>query len=357
MKICLVAHGGNVFAWQHARAFQAHGHAVRLLSLGPASQRDSDVPVQLFSPPGFDPSSDGGRWSYAKTILPVRKAIADWKPDIVFALYLSSAGVVASFSGHPRLVVSARGCDVNRWIGVQPWPMVFRAQAAVAKLVHTVSQPLCDVLVSRARVPRRKVRVAPLGIDTTRFVRFDPRMRPGTGRMICTRSHDDVYDQPTLLRAMQRLQRRRAEYHLTFAHPRKADVTRQLAHHMGLEGDVSFLPGYTLEQLPLLLGRQDLYVSASLRDGTSSSLLEAMSTGLLPVVSDIEANREWIDHGVNGLLFPVGDDEALADLVERAGRDTDLVRRASTLNPMLVRERGDLTAMTRRLLSMFEELM
>lgn len=357
MRICLVAHGGNVFAWQHARAFQAQGHTVHLLSLGPAASKDGGVPVQVVSPPGFDPSKEGSRASYVSTILPVRRAISQWKPDIVFALYLSSAGVVASFSGHPRLVVSARGCDVNRWIGVQPWPLVFRAQAAVSRMVHAVSRPLGETLVSRAGVPREKVYVAPLGIDTTRFVRFDPSLRPGRGRMICTRSHDEVYDQPTLLRAMRRLKGRNAEFQLTFAHPRKAEVTRAQVAEMGLEGVVSFLPGYTLEQLPLLLGRHDLYVSASLRDGTSSSLLEAMATGLLPVVSDIDANREWVDDGVNGLLFPVGDDEILSQQLQRAARDVDLLRRASTLNPLLVRERGDLAALTRQLLSRFEELM
>ncbi len=357
MKICLVAHGGNVFAWQHARAFLAQGHQVELLSLGPAVEKSDSIPVRCFTPPGFDPSTESSRLNYLRTIVPIRKAIAQSKADIVFALYLSSAGIVACFSGHPRLVVSARGCDVNQWISTAGWPAIFQVQSRMAKLVHAVSRPLAETLHQKAGVPREKLFVSPLGIDCNRFIRFDPALRPDRGRMICTRSHDPVYDQPTLVRAMARLVSQGVECRLTFAHPRKAERTRQLVSEMGMDGAVSFLPGYTLEQLPLLLGRHDFYVSASLRDGTSSSLLEAMATGLFPVVSDIEANREWIDHGVNGLLFPVGDDAVLADQIRRAMADRDLVRRASALNPLLVRERGDIGTQTELLLGRFRQLL
>lgn len=357
MKICLVAHGGNVFALQHARAFQQQGHQVELFSLGPAADKAGDVPVRSFTPPGFDPATDSSRTPYLKAILPVRRAIAQSKPDIVFALYLSSAGVVASFAGHPRLVVSARGCDVNRWINVPPWPAVFYAQAKVARLVHTVSRPLADTLHLRAKVPRSKLFVSPLGIDCSLFAPADPDKRPGSCRLICTRSHDPVYDQPTLVKALGLLAARSQPCHLVFAHPRKAEETKRVVQEAGLQSRVTFMPGYQLSELPELLAGHDIYVSASIRDGTSSSLLEAMATGLFPVVSDIEANREWIEDGVNGLLFPVGDADALAQQLQRASADRELVRRAGRLNPMLVRHRGDLVTQTRALLDRFESLM
>jgi hypothetical protein len=62
----------------------------------------------------------------------------------------------------------------------------------------------------------------------------------------------------------------------------------------------------------------DLYLSASHSDGTSISLLEAMACGRPALVSDIPGNREWVQPGVNGWLFPDGDEKALAQAIVRA---------------------------------------
>ena len=53
------------------------------------------------------------------------------------------------------------------------------------------------------------------------------------------------------------------------------------------------------------------YISMTESDGASLSLMEAMAVGAIPVVSDIEPNREWVKNGVNGVLVPL-DDEAVA---------------------------------------------
>jgi glycosyltransferase involved in cell wall biosynthesis len=56
----------------------------------------------------------------------------------------------------------------------------------------------------------------------------------------------------------------------------------------------------------------DIYVSTSLSDSTSVSLLEAMALGLIPIVTGIPGNREWIEDKKNGFLFPISDHQALA---------------------------------------------
>jgi glycosyltransferase involved in cell wall biosynthesis len=57
-------------------------------------------------------------------------------------------------------------------------------------------------------------------------------------------------------------------------------------------------------------------------------------------VSDIEADREWIRDGENGLLFPAGDAAALAAAVARAAADAAFASRAGEENLGLVRRRG-----------------
>ena len=59
----------------------------------------------------------------------------------------------------------------------------------------------------------------------------------------------------------------------------------------------------------------NLFISPSHVDGSSVSLMEALSCGLPALVSDIPANKEWVHENVNGWLFPDGDSEALAEKI------------------------------------------
>jgi L-malate glycosyltransferase len=90
------------------------------------------------------------------------------------------------------------------------------------------------------------------------------------------------------------------------------------------EGGVTervFFPGQvTRRDLPDYYRAADLYVSASHTDGTSVSLLEALSCGCPVLVSDIPGNREWVSPAV-GWTFQTGDVPALAHGLADAVRE------------------------------------
>ena len=46
-----------------------------------------------------------------------------------------------------------------------------------------------------------------------------------------------------------------------------------------------------------------VYISIPKSDGTSISLLEAMESGCIPIVSNLPANNEWITDAFNGVIF------------------------------------------------------
>jgi L-malate glycosyltransferase len=60
------------------------------------------------------------------------------------------------------------------------------------------------------------------------------------------------------------------------------------------------------------LRAMDIFVLPSLSEALSNSLMEAMGCGCCPLASDTGGNPELIADGETGLLFPVGDAEALA---------------------------------------------
>lgn len=52
--------------------------------------------------------------------------------------------------------------------------------------------------------------------------------------------------------------------------------------------------------------RSKIYISIPSSDGTSVSLMEAMSAGCIPIVSNLEVNKVWVHDGENGIVEKPG---------------------------------------------------
>ena len=81
-----------------------------------------------------------------------------------------------------------------------------------------------------------------------------------------------------------------------------------------------------------------------------------MASGAVPVVSDIEGNREWVREGEGARLFPPGDVAGLAAAMESALADREWRERARTHNRSVVEARGDWTRNMAEIEALFERL-
>jgi len=113
-----------------------------------------------------------------------------------------------------------------------------------------------------------------------------------------------------------------------------------LANSKGVGQYVEFLGMVPHKNMPRLLQNADVFVTTSLTDGNNISLNEGMACGAFPVASDIPANRQWIRHGINGFLFPVGDVDLLAEAIVEAIRQPGLRQEAGDQNWDIVRRKA-----------------
>lgn len=63
----------------------------------------------------------------------------------------------------------------------------------------------------------------------------------------------------------------------------------------------------TKTELTSFLDSQDIYLNFSEYEGTSLTMLEAMASGCVPVVTNVSGVDDFIESGVNGLIADVGD--------------------------------------------------
>ena len=97
-------------------------------------------------------------------------------------------------------------------------------------------------------------------------------------------------------------------------------VKARLARDPKLRDRVHLLGRVPRERVELLMRAADLFVLGSHREGSSFALLEALATGLTPVVTDIPSLRALTADGALGTLWPAGDSTALARALFKAAR-------------------------------------
>jgi len=193
-------------------------------------------------------------------------------------------------------------------------------------------------------VPENKISVIPMGVDEAFYDSGEERRmevgdRPFT--VLSNRNLLPIYNVSLLIRAIPMIIKEEPGVKFIIAGDgTDREVLEREAKDLKIDTHVEFLGRIPHEAMPALLSKADIYVSTSLYDGTSVSLLEAMGAGVFPIVTDIPSNREWISDGQNGFLFPVNDEKVLSRKIIDAIRDRGLIDRTRRLNQMIVEEQA-----------------
>ncbi|MBR5901323.1 glycosyltransferase family 4 protein [bacterium] len=92
-----------------------------------------------------------------------------------------------------------------------------------------------------------------------------------------------------------------------------------------LKGRVIFYGQAAPEEIPALISAGDALVHASWREGLARVLIQALAEGIPVISSRAGGAAEAVSDGVNGFLFPIGDERALKTILERVASDPALL--------------------------------
>lgn len=164
-----------------------------------------------------------------------------------------------------------------------------------------------------------------------------------------------VFDLP---RIAAELKRRQVAFHLTVAGDGSdADALRGRFRQAGINGDVTFTGRIPNTAVIGLLKDSDAFLLTSDFEGLPISLLEAMSTGCVPVVYQIDSGiEEVIQPGLNGFVVPHGNISAFADVLERMASDRSIFDRMGTEATRTVGAKYSITGMCEAYASLFSRL-
>ena len=355
MRICYIALGTFTHIGPYIDYFKEAGHDVHFVCLSPSPARG--VPTYNI---GFGDgySETMGKWKYPISMIRARSLIRKLKPDIVHAHYATSCGLTAMVSGFHPTIITAHGSDLTAGIKSRIWRPLLKRIFEHCDCVNTVSKDL-EQMAASLGIGRDKIETLTLGIDTEKFRFFEraPLSANRPLRMICTRRLEPVFDHHTIIGALVRLKEKEIKFEMTFVGDGSLLGTlRQQISRAGLNECVTFAGRIHNNDLPEILARHDVYLSASLWDGTSLSLLEAMATGLYPIVTDIKANSAWLSDKTDGLLHKVGDADDLARCIMQLNDNPQLATKAAAHNRQKVLEHGNRKTNMKRLETIYQKL-
>jgi glycosyltransferase involved in cell wall biosynthesis len=136
----------------------------------------------------------------------------------------------------------------------------------------------------------------------------------------------------------------------------KPDALRpDVAERYGVSDRCRFLG--MRHDMPELYALMDVLVLPSYREGFPRAPMEASAMGVTAVVTDIRGCREAVDPGVNGLLFPVGNADALARSLIELLSDDERRSRMGEAGRAMAEERFDEQKVFERVLSEYQRLL
>jgi len=359
MKVALISHGNLDHVLPYLEYMVGGGWEVHWLQIAPG---EIPVPEGVIVHPCYRPGREAQHRISLKLVGYIgagkiaKKLVKRIAPDVVTAHYASSGGLVAWLSGFRPYIVTIHGGDLiyrcKRLIG----RFVLRRVLGAAAVVNPVCSHMSEIIESLGVRPER-IAPLPFGIECDRFSYTPDAESISSGlKVICTRSlNKELYDIPTVIRGVAEARRLGSNATLRLpAGGRFQGQYERLADELGFGQAIRFDGGYEPSGLPAMLSLNNVYVSASEFDGASLSLMEAMAAGLFPVVSDIPANREWLEDRKTALLFPVGDWKSLGSHLASLPQQADMVLRAIDVNRDVALERADRSKNMRRFMELLE---
>jgi colanic acid/amylovoran biosynthesis glycosyltransferase len=286
-------------------------------------------------------------------------------PKSVFFAYQMKAGDVkhvhAHFASHP----AAAGFIIHRLAGISYSftahgsdlhrdRHMLREKVADAAFVVAISRYNKELIISECQGnSQEKVIVVHCGVNTDVF-RYRSQKTPYEKgevpfMILCIGTLHEVKGQEYLIEACRKLQEKGIDFvcHFVGDGPDK-DALIRTAAEIGIADKMVFHGQQKQAAVARLLQDTDVLVAPSVptrdgrREGIPVVLIEAMSSGVPVVASNISGIPELVIHGETGLLAPPRDVTALADALERYYHDPALRERMSRSGRNKVEDEFDL---------------
>ncbi|MBC8525762.1 MAG: glycosyltransferase family 4 protein [Candidatus Cloacimonetes bacterium] len=238
-------------------------------------------------------STSGNNYKYLLQILKVRKLIMRIKPDIINAHFLTSYGfIIALLNLRMPVLLTLHGSDV---LITPQKSLMYRlaAKYTLSKLDYYFSAAthISVILEKKYHVKSTKITTIQYGVDVKKITQMQSDIKD-IG-FISTRNFVQNSNISIIIKAFAQYVKKNPENKLyILGSGVQEKELHDLVESLEVKENIIFTGKLQHDELLKFLVRAKNYLSMTTSDGSSLSLLEAMAAKVIPIVSDIRANRE-----------------------------------------------------------------
>jgi glycosyltransferase involved in cell wall biosynthesis len=160
-------------------------------------------------------------------------------------------------------------------------------------------------------------------------------------RIISTRRLEDLYNIDVIIKGFHKALMENENIYLTIAADgSKMESLEAMVDSLGINNKIKFTGRYNPGDIGKLLVDNDVFISIPQSDSTSVSLLEGMYCGLFSIVSDLPANREWINNKDNGIIVKSADEDHVKESILWCYENREHIKAVSNKNTDIIKERA-----------------
>lgn len=349
MRLCFLGDAGSIHLQRWINYYIQAGYEVEVISFRPCEIKGAKVHLLA--------RGQSGRLAYIEALTKIRRLVRELHPDLLHAHYATSFGLLALVSGFNPLVVSAWGSDVL----VAPKESIFLRLIVGQVLKHAdaltsdsayMSERMRELLKGQKQI----LKTVTMGVSRDWFEKI-PELTKKNLQILSLRGHQEIYNIDVIIQAMVEVVKKVPEAKLVIAgEGPETPSLKKLASSLGLDKSIQFVGQLPHALVQNYLTESSISVSVPSSDATAVSLLETMACGAFPVVSDLPANREWINSEVNGLLVPAKNAQALSQALLRALEEKEMRIRAQEINKQRVKDKAIWEENMREMEELYREL-
>lgn len=330
MRICFLGRANYQLLRLRAEFFAKQGHDVHVVSLHPG-------PIESCTVHAITGNSLVSHLTnqYLAAIPEVYKEVAKIKPDIVDIHSLSSYGIYAFLHLKAPVVATVYGPDVYmhaaqsislRWLVravLKHADLVYGSSIATGQYIHHILGLNLE----------QRLKTRSWGIPTHHILQDAAKRRAAirqefgveqdTRVILHNRYMAELWRVPVIVEAAPLILAEYPQSEFWFVYPPPNPAGRRLLTHLqnrvkklGIADKVRFLGQQPYEQMISIMHASDIYVCVATADLLASSILEALCTGLIPVLYDLSAYHEVVKHGENGFFIKEATPEVLSTQIK-----------------------------------------
>jgi glycosyltransferase involved in cell wall biosynthesis len=283
-------------------------------------------------------SVNGGNGiKYIKNIFNFYKVLKRENPTIINAHSMSSYGLVSALIKKKKhtLVLFLPGSDImidmNRNL---IYTFMSKFVLNRADILVSVSDTMTKRLLEKNPTLESKILTQQYGVDTKFLNNFFKDEKEID--IISNRQWKPNSNYPIILKALSSFTKKKIKL---IGNDNSLYANKILNYYNGLFSSSIGIVSY--EENLSYVGSSKVFISFTSSDGIPLSLIEAMYLGAIPIVSDIEPNRELIQDGINGFIVSLDSNKLKIIINKVLALDKNIIKSIQDYNKKLVLDKFD----------------